>query len=111
MPDNVVDVAKRINAISKAITSEGMLSTNKIKADAEADSAYDKALAIKGLALKASDMPVTLIPMQARGDGSDEKYKMLVAKGMLKAHWERLRYLEAQLSAQQSIYKHLSHTG
>ena len=110
MAEEAVAVAGRINAISKAITIEGQLSKERIEADATADSAYDKALGIKGLALKASAMPVTLIPMQARGDGSDEKYKMLVAKGMLKAHWERLKYLEAQMNAQQSIYRHLTHT-
>ena len=110
MAEEAVAVASRINAISEAIKAEGQLSRERIEADATADSAYDKAVAIKGLAHKASDMPATLIPMQAKGDACDEKYKMLVAKGMLKAHWERLKYLEAQMNAQQSIYRHLTHT-
>ncbi len=110
MAEEAVVVAKRINTISEAIKAEGQLSQERIEADATADRDYDKALAVRGLAYRDLGMPVTLIPGQAKGDACDEKYKMLVAKGMLKAHWERLKYLEAQMNAQQSIYRHLTHT-
>ena len=110
MADNVVDVAAKINLISKELTREEQKSNDLIEADAVADSAYDKAMAIKGLAHKANGMPVTLIPSQTKGDASDEKYTMLVAKGKLKAHWERMKALESQMNAQQSIFSKLSHT-
>ena len=110
MADNVVDVARKINLISQELTREERKSDDLIDADARADSDYDKELAIKGLAHKANGMPATLIPMQSKGDGSDKKYNMLVAKGKLKAHWERMKALEAQMNAQQSIYRHLTHT-
>ncbi len=110
MIGSVVDVANRINLISKELSRECAKSETLINADATADSEYDKSVAIKGLALKASGMPVTLVPSQAKGDASDEKYKMLVAKGSLKAHWEKIKALEAQMNAQQSIFSKLSHT-
>lgn len=110
MADNVIDVAAKINLISKELSREDGKSDALIEADAKADSEYDKAMAIRGLALKATGMQATLIPIQAKGDASEEKYAMLVAKGKLKAHWERMKALEGQMNAQQSIYRHLTHT-
>ncbi len=110
MVGSVVDVANRINLISKELSRECAKSETLIDADATADSEYDKSVAIKVLALKANGNQATLIPALAKGDASDEKYTMLVAKGRLKAHWEKIKALEAQMNAQQSIFSKLSHT-
>ena len=105
-----VQVASQIETVIDAIKTEGKLSTDLIKAEAESMRDYDKQVAISSASHKAAGMAVTMIRDQAKGDASEHLYKMIVAQKSLKAHWERLKYLQAQLNGYQSIYKHLEST-
>lgn len=106
----VVAVAKQIESIIKAVKVEGKRSQELIIAKAEAMRVYDKAIAVKELKLKNEDMAVTLIDHQAKGDASQLMCEMIVAQESLKAHWQRITYLLAQLNGWQSIYRNLTHT-
>ena len=110
MADEAVSVAQKIEAVIEAIRAEGQRSKDLIVAEAETMRNYDKEIALRELAHKAAGMAVTLIGHQAKGDASDKLYEMIVAQKTLKAHWERLKYLQAQLNAYQSIYRYLTHT-
>lgn len=110
MAEEAVAVAQKIENLIEAIKTEGKLSKALIVSEAESMRDYDKAIAVSGLAHRASGMAATLIPQQAKGDASDQLYAMIVAQKMLKAHWERLKYLQAQLNGYQSIYRYLTHT-
>ena len=110
MAEEAVAVAKRIEKLIEAIKTEGKVSKDLIIAEAESMREYDKKIALSELAHKAAGMAVTLIPHQAKGDASELLYAMIVAQKTLKAHWERLKYLQAQLNGYQSIYRYLTHT-
>ena len=110
MAEDVVRVAGMIEKIIRTVKDEGKLSKDLIVAEAESMRSYDKEIAVRELAHKAAGMPVTLIGHQAKGDASGKLYDMIVAQKTLKAHWERLKYLQAQLNGYQSIYRHLTHT-
>ena len=103
-------VASQIEAVIEAIKTEGKLSVGLIKAEAETMRDYDKEVAISSAGHKIAGMAITMIKDQAKGDASDLLFKMIVAQKTLKAHWERLKYLQAQLNGYQSIYKHLEST-
>lgn len=110
MAEEAVAVARKIESIIEAIKTEGKLSSGWIIAEAESMRNYDKEIAVRELAHKAAGMAVTLIGHQAKGDASGLLYDMIVAQKTLKAHWERLKYLQAQLNGYQSIYRYLTHT-
>lgn len=110
MADEAVAVARRIESIIEAVKVEGRKSKDLIIAEAEAMRDYDKEIAIRELAYKQGGMPATLISHQAKGDACELLCKMIVAQKSLKAHWQRLGYLLAQLNGYQSIYRHLTHT-
>ncbi len=110
MADEAVDVARKIESVIEAVKVEGQRSQKLIIKEAEAMREYDKEIALRELAHKSAGMPVTLIGHQAKGDASDKLYEMIVAQKTLKAHWQRLAYLLAQLNGYQSIYRHLTHT-
>lgn len=110
MADLATDVAAKIEKLINALRDEGQLSKDMILAEAESMRNYDKGIAVKELALKDAGMAVTLIGHQAKGDASELLYDMIVAQKTLKAHWERLKYLQAQLNGYQSIYRYLTHT-
>ena len=110
MADEAVAIAGRIESIIEALKTEGKLSKDLIIAEAESMRKYDKEIAVRELAYKATGMAVTLIPHQAKGDASQLLCDMIVAQKTLKAHWERLKYLQAQLNGYQSIYRYLTHT-
>ena len=110
MAEEAVAVAAKIESIIEAIRVEGARSKDLIMAEAESMRDYDKAIAISELAHKSAGMAVTLIGHQAKGDCSDALHDMIVAQKTLKAHWERLKYLLAQLNGYQSIYRYLTHT-
>ncbi len=110
MADEAVDVARKIESVIEAIKVEGKRSLTLLIKEAEAMRDYDKEIALRELAHKSAGMAVTLIGHQAKGDASDKLYDMIVAQKTLKAHWQRLGYLLAQLNGYQSIYRHLTHT-
>jgi len=110
MAEEAVAVARKIESVIEAIRAEGQLSKDLIIAEAEAMRNYDREIALRELAHKAAGMAVTLIGHQAKGDAADKLYEMIVAQKTLKAHWERLKYLQAQLNGYQSIYRYLTHT-
>lgn len=107
---DVIKVAGMIEKLIGAIRDEGTLSKDLIIKEAESMRNYDKDIALRELAHKDAGMAVTLIGHQAKGDASDKLYEMIVAQKTLKAHWQRLAYLLAQLNGYQSIYRHLTHT-
>lgn len=110
MADEAVDVARKIESVIEAIKVEGKRSRTLIVKEAETMRDYDKEIALRELAHKSAGMAVTLIGHQAKGDASELLYEMIVAQKTLKAHWQRLTYLLAQLNGYQSIYRHLTHT-
>ncbi len=104
------EVALQIEKAIEAIKVEGQRSILLIKNEAESMQNYDKKLAIESIKHKDAGMSVTLIRDQAKGDASECLYAMIVAQRTMKAHWERLKYLQAQLNGLQSIYRHLDST-
>ncbi len=110
MSAEVVAVAGQIKAIIEAVRIEGARSNVLILAKAEAMRVYDKAIAVKELKLKHEGLAIGLIGHQAKGDASQLMCEMIVAQEQLKAHWQRITYLLAQLNGWQSIYRHLTHT-
>ena len=110
MPSDVISIAGSIEGVIEAIKVEGQKSPPLIQAEAETARDYDKAVAIAGLAHKAAGMAVGLIEKQCKGDAAEQLFDKIVAEKTLKAHWQRLSYLQAQLNAYQSIFRHLSHT-
>lgn len=107
---DVISVAREIENAVEALKVEGQRSQGLIEAEAGAMRDYDKSMAIHCIAHKAAGVAVGMIDRLAKGDSSDQLFSMIVAQKTLKAHWERLSYLKAQLNACQSIYRHLSHT-
>lgn len=103
-------VARDIQAIIDTIKTEGKLSEGLILAKASAMRDYDKCVATRSVRHKDSGMAITMIKDQAKGDASDCLYAKIVAEETLKAHWERLKYLQAQLNGYQSIFRHLDST-
>ncbi len=110
MSQEVVAVAEQIKKLIEAVKVEGARSNVLIMAKAEAMRLYDKAIAVKELKLKNDGMAIGLINHQAKGDASQLMCEMIVAQESLKAHWQRITYLLAQLNGWQSIYRHLTHT-
>jgi len=110
MSQEAVAVAGQIKAIIKAIKIEGAESNVLIMAKAEKMRVYDKAIAIRELEMKHDGLAVGLIGHQAKGDASQLMCEMIVAQESLKAHWQRIAYLQAQLNGWQSIYRNLTHT-
>ncbi len=110
MADEAVNVARKIESVIEAIRAEGMRSQDLIVKEAVSMRDYDKDIALRELAHKSAGMAVTLIGHQAKGDASDKLYEMIVAQKTLKAHWQRLAYLLAQLNGYQSIFRFLTHT-
>lgn len=110
MSEEVVAVAGQIKKIIESIKVEGARSNILIIEKAEKMRVYDKAIAVKELKLKNDGMAIGLIGHQAKGDASQLLCEMVVAQESLKAHWQRLAYLLAQLNGWQSIYRHLTHT-
>lgn len=110
MADEAVAVAGKIESVIEAIRTEGALSKGLIIAEAESMRNYDKEIALRELAHKSAGLAVTLIGHQAKGDASEKLYDMIVAQKTLKAHWQRLAYLQAQMNAYQSIFRYLTHT-
>ena len=106
----VLPVAREIEKLIEKIKLEGKKSAELILKKAENAVAYDKAMAIATLHLKADKNPTTLIKDQARGSCADQLLGKIVAEETLKAHWERLKYLQAQLNGYQSIFRHLEST-
>jgi len=102
-----LQVAKQIIAVIEAIKKEGALSQELIDASAMAEKNYDKEVAVQSIKHRDAGMSVTMIKDQARGDASDALYQKLMCNGMLKAHWQRLDYLKAQLNGLQSVNRHL----
>ncbi len=107
---DVLEVAHEIEKLIKAIRDEGKRSQDLIQAKASAMMNYDKAIAVRSVIHKADGMAVTMIKEQAKGDASQLLYDMIVATETLKAHWERLKYLQAQLNGCQSINRFLAVT-
>ena len=107
---DVISVARQIESAVEAIKKEGLRSQGLIEAEATAMRDYDKSMAIKCIAHKAAGVAVGMIDRLAKGDSSDQLFNMIVAQKTLKAHWERLSCLKAQLNALQSVFRHLSHT-
>ena len=107
-----VTVAKQIEKLIMAIALEGKKSKDLILAKAESAVALDKAVAIHTATKKMEGTPATLIKAM---QGNDEDYNIallakIVAEESLKAHWERLKYLQAQLNGYQSINRFLDKT-
>ncbi len=110
MAEEAVAVASKIESIIEAVKVEGKRSKGLIIAEAESMRDYDKEIALRELAHKDAGMAVTLIGHQAKGDASEYLYKMIVAQRTMKAHWQRLAYLLAQLNGYQSVFRYLTHT-
>ncbi len=110
MSQEVIAVAEQIQKIIEAVKVEGARSNVLILDKAEKMRLYDKAIAVKELKLKNEGMAIGLINHQAKGDASQLMCEMIVAQESLKAHWQRITYLLAQLNGWQSIYRNLTHT-
>ena len=106
----IMSVADKIVKCSEALSIEGRRSEELIKAKAEAAAAYDTHFAIATTTLKAEGQPTTLIPKLAAGKVADYLLKTSVAEESLKAHYSKLVILQSQLSAYQSIFRHLEYT-
>lgn len=106
----VMAIANQIKSVIDALKVEGQRSKELLEAEATAASVYDKAIAVRILKLRAEAVPVTIVEKQAKGDAHSLLYDKIVAERSMKAHWQRLAYLQAQLNAWQSIFRHLSHT-
>ena len=105
-----VTVAKQIEKLIMAIALEGKRSKDLILAKAKSAVEYDKSLAISILTLKNDGAPTTIVEKQAKGQCTDQLLAKIVGEESLKAHWERLKYLQAQLNGFQSINRFLEHT-
>jgi len=105
-----VRVAKQIEDIIDALKLEGKLSKGFVEAKAKTAAAYDKAMGVRTAALKVIGQPTTLVKDLARGDSSEQLYDKIVAEGDLKAHFERMENLRAQMNGWQSINKYLDST-
>lgn len=105
-----VTVSKQIELCITAIKIEGTKSVEAIVVKAQTAKEYDKEMAIETLRLKADGTAVTMIKDVARGACSEQLLAKIVGEESLKAHWERLKYLQAQLNGYQSINRHLEHT-
>ena len=110
MAEEAVAVARQIESLIKAIKTEGKLSKDLIIAEAESMRDYDKAIAISEIGHRKAGCPTTILKEQAKGDAADALCTMIIAQKTLKAHWERLKYLQAQLNGYQSIFRFLEHT-
>ena len=106
----VLAISKQIERLIDAIRAEGTKSKDLILAKAENAVAYDKAMAVSTLHLKADKTPATLVRELAKGSCTEQLLGKIVAEETLKAHWERLKYLQAQLNGYQSINRHLEST-
>ncbi len=106
----IQEVAAQIEKAIEAIKVEGQRSILLIKNEAESMRDYDKQVAVESVRHKDAGMAITMIRDQAKGDASDALCTMIMAQKTLKAHWERLKYLQAQLNGLQSIYRHLDST-
>ncbi len=104
------EVATQIERAIEAIKVEGKRSILLIKNEAESMRDYDKKIAVESVRHRDAGVAITLIKDLAKGDASDALCIMIMAQKTLKAHWERLKYLEAQLNGLQSIYRHLDST-
>jgi len=105
-----VDVAAKINTISKDLTAEAKKLDELNNANAIAQMEYDKGIGVSEARHKGAGMPVTLIKAQAKKDCADLLYIRIIAEGQLKACYSNIERMKSQLNAQQSIYKHLSVT-
>jgi len=103
-------VALSIEKLIGAIRDEGKLSKDLILAKAESARDCDKALAVAIITLKDAGVPTTIVEKQAKGKCADALLNKIVAEESLKAHWERLKYLQAQLNGYQSINRFLDKT-
>lgn len=103
-----IQVASNITKLIEAIRSEGGRSAELIQAEAATMRDYDKAMSVASIELKAQGTAVTMIKELSKGACSDLLFDMIVAQKSLKAHWQRLDYLKAQLNGYQSINRHLS---
>jgi hypothetical protein len=74
---------------------------------ADAKRKYDKALATTITRLKGEGVQASIVEKIAKGECSDELYKMLLAEGMLKACYSNIDRMKAQLNACQSLNRHL----
>ena len=105
-----IEVARKIEAVIKAIRDEGARSEVLIEARAKAISEYDKSIASSILKLKESGTPATVSEKVAKGERWELRYAMEVAEGTYKAHFARLNYLQSQLNGYQSVNKFLAVT-
>ena len=106
-----LQVAVHIEKLIDAIREEGANSVSLIQAKAESARVYDKAIAVRSVELRSEGVPATLIEKQAKGDASQLLSEKIVAEESLKAHFNRIDYLKAQLNGFQSINRHLDSTG
>ena len=108
--ENVIDVAAKINTISKCLTAEREKLKELTSANALAQTEYDKGIGVAEAKHHGAGMPVTLIKAQAKKDSADLRYMALMSDGMLKATYVNINTLQSQMVAQQSIFKRLDAT-
>lgn len=102
--DEIYAVSKRLQKSADAIYKLG-----NEKAVSERD--YRKALMMEILKLRSDGMPATLILDVARGNVSDLMFERDAAEARFKSAIESLEALKSQLSALQSLLKHLESIG
>jgi len=107
---DIVKNAKKIEALIEAIKIEGKRSEELIEQKAITAADYDKEVAIGVITQKDKGVAATLIPTIVKGDASLKLLDKIKAEEMLKAHWKRLEYLQAQMNGYQSINKYLEST-
>lgn len=74
---------------------------------AQAVAEYERDLAVEILKLKASDVPTTIVEKIARGNIWEKRLAMEESEAILKAAYVKMNSLETELSALQSLFRHL----
>lgn len=102
---DMVSVSKEIYEAAHRLQKSGDILFTLAREYAEAEKEYREALAIEILRLKDEKMSITLIPDLARGSVADLKFNRDLAEMKFNAGKEKVRALESEISALQSIYR------
>ena len=103
MEIDVVSVVRDMERIEAALGEEWQNNQGLIESKATALAGYDKAIAVRTVALKGAGKPTTIIPQLAKGECRDELYQKILADEMLKAHYVRIDILRTQMSAKKGV--------
>lgn len=102
----LTQIAEHLWTVSKRIDNAPREIEKRAKEKAKTEYEYRQALAQEIIKLK-QDYPATLVSDIARGNVSELKHKRDLADGLYKSAIESSKALQAELSALQSINRHL----